>query len=45
MQWQYEFGIFHLIPLGVFALSLTAGAVLALGRAGVRKLLSKRAHA
>ena len=45
MQWQYEFGIYHLIPLGVFALSLAVGAVLALGRAGVRKLLSKRAHA
>lgn len=40
MQWQYEPGIFHLIPLGVFAASLAVGAVLALGRAGVRKLLA-----
>lgn len=44
MQWQFEFGVFHLIPLGVFALSLAAGTVLALGRAGVRGLLSGKAH-
>lgn len=42
MQWQYEFGVFHLIPLGVFVLSLAAGTVLALGRAGFKKLSAKK---
>lgn len=42
MQWQYEFGVFHLIPLGVFALSLAAGTALALGRAGLRRLAARK---
>ena len=42
MQWQYEFGVFHLIPLGVFVLSLAAGTVLALCRAGAKRLFAKK---
>lgn len=42
IPWKYEFGVFHLIPLGVFLLSLIAGALLAFGRLGVKKLLPKK---
>lgn len=44
MQWQYEFGVFHLIPMGVFALSLAAGAALALVRSWIKKLRRRPAY-
>lgn len=38
MQWQYEFGIYHLIPIAVFLVSVLAGAAGALALMGLKHL-------
>lgn len=41
LPWQYEFGVYHLIPLGVFILSVLAATLLAFARKGVRRLWAR----
>ncbi len=41
-QWQFEFGIYHMIPAITFAISLAIAAGTALVRIGVKKLFEKK---
>lgn len=42
LPWQYEPGVFHLIPLGVFAVSVAMGSAMALARIGIKRLIARK---
>lgn len=39
--WQFEFGVYHMIPLLVFVISMAAALLIAFARIGAKKLLAK----